>query len=73
MKTQCRMCGELDVECRHFELYVSGSEGVVLCHNCEMLLVEYVRTMARLMNTSFLRGYKSNTCKLTHGGGITRV
>jgi hypothetical protein len=42
MKTICGICRK-DDECRHIPLYVFGSEGLWLCHNCEMRLVDHVR------------------------------
>jgi len=39
---QCSVCNKME-EVRHIPLYVFGSEGIFLCHKCEMNLVEYVR------------------------------
>lgn len=46
MKTKCGICGE-ESECRHFDLYVFGSEGVSLCHGCEMLVNSFIEMMSR--------------------------
>lgn len=35
------MCLEM-AECRHLELYVFGSEGVSLCHPCEMKVNKFI-------------------------------
>ncbi len=40
--TYCMVCDE-ETECRHLALYVNGSEGLYICHGCEMELVEHVR------------------------------
>ena len=42
----CDMClGRFD-RMRHIPLYVFGSEGITLCHDCEMELCKYVRDRA---------------------------
>lgn len=46
-KALCSMCLETKEKTTHFDLYISGSEGVRLCHDCEMLIVEYIRESAR--------------------------
>ena len=33
-------------ETRHIPLYVYGSEGIQVCHNCEMGLVDHCRELA---------------------------
>jgi ribosome-binding protein aMBF1 (putative translation factor) len=33
---RCTICGHTVTQTRHFDLYVIGSEGVNLCHDCEM-------------------------------------
>ena len=43
----CRICDNT-AETRHLNLYVSGSEGVELCHPCEMSLVQHVRDMMNM-------------------------
>ncbi len=49
MKETCAIChgdgGEHAL--RHVNLYISGSEGLEVCHNCEMEIVEYVRGKMR--------------------------
>lgn len=32
---------------RHINLYVIGSEGLVVCHSCEMEIVEHIREKRR--------------------------
>ena len=68
----CMVCNEEELV-RYIDLYIVGSEGLVICHGCEMIVVEQTQTLRRLMRSSFQRGYKANVCKLTHGGGITRA
>jgi len=41
----CSICDE-KTECRSFELYVFGSEGIRLCHDCEMEVDEFIRNRA---------------------------
>jgi hypothetical protein len=40
--SHCMLCGE-EEGVRHIDLYVIGSEGLWVCHACEMKVVEYVR------------------------------
>ena len=46
MEGWCRVCVEFG-EVKHLPLYVSGSEGVELCNDCEMIVVDLVRSMIR--------------------------
>lgn len=45
-KSPCDMCLEMK-QTRYLDLYISGSEGTRLCHDCEMLVVHFVRDNAR--------------------------
>jgi len=42
----CRICG-IKGQVKNINLYVFGSEGVDICHNCNMLLDEFVSLLAR--------------------------
>ena len=42
VKTRCSICTKTD-ECRHFEIYVFGSEGVWLCHRGELTVCQFIR------------------------------
>ncbi len=41
------LCHSSPIEVRHINLYTFGSEGTYACHECEMLLVEFVRSLSR--------------------------
>jgi len=41
---QCSMCYQQDVMVRYINLYITGSEGIELCHPCEMVVVEFIRS-----------------------------
>ena len=41
----CRICGREAGVVRHLPIYAFGSEGVDVCHECEMQLVDYIRQM----------------------------
>ena len=41
----CYMCHELE-ETGHLALYVSGSEGLRVCHECEMAIVKFCQEQA---------------------------
>ena len=60
VKAECRICHVIE-ECRHVNLYVVGSEGLMLCHECEMRIVEYVRGMVSLTSKAKMAGYRA--CK----------
>ena len=63
METQqgyCRICGGLE-QLRHVNLYVVGSEGLNLCHECEMKIVEHVRSLVSLEGKARMLGHKA--CK----------
>ena len=45
LSTHCSICKEYE-ETRFFSLYVFGSEGIYLCHSCEMKVVEFIRELA---------------------------
>ena len=44
MITDCSICN-WQAETRYIDLFVFGSEGVRLCHECEMQLVEHCREL----------------------------
>jgi len=46
MVTNCTICDKTR-ETRYIDLFVEGSEGSRLCHDCEMLVVEFVREEKR--------------------------
>ena len=45
LETSCTTC-HTNTECRHFEMYVFGSEGVWLCHDCEMKVYKFIEQLA---------------------------
>ena len=42
LDTYCDICNEVGAT-RYFDLFTIGSEGTRLCHDCEMLVVEFIR------------------------------
>ena len=46
MITSCDICDDV-AETRYIDLFVTGSEGTRLCHDCEMLVVEFIREEQR--------------------------
>ena len=46
LSTHCSICMKYE-DTRFFSLYVFGSEGIYLCHSCEMKVVEFIRELAR--------------------------
>jgi len=57
---QCTICASVE-DVRHLPLYVIGSEGLQVCHTCEMDLVTHVRSLMHLAAVSRKTGYKA--CK----------
>ena len=47
----CRIC-YADAETRHLPLYISESEGLDICHGCEMELLTIIRSMIRTAHRS---------------------
>jgi len=45
LKTSCSCCFKVQV-CRHFEIYVFGSEGVWLCRSCLSEVEKFIRELA---------------------------
>jgi hypothetical protein len=43
----CMICLDNKKETRHVNLYVIGSEGLDVCHDCEMKIVDYIRDLIR--------------------------
>ena len=58
MKTDCRICGAEQTECRNINLYVTGSEGLTICHDCEMMLVTFVRNLLHFSAKNRIDVYK---------------
>lgn len=58
---QCWLCESEDEtrdKFKHFDLCVIGSEGVVLCHDCEIMLIEHLRNIRRISSRVKMRTYK---------------
>lgn len=45
---ECWICHR-ETETRYVELYVSGSEGLNICHACEMRVVEFIQGLSRFL------------------------
>lgn len=43
----CMACLNDDQQVRYIDLYVIGSEGLTICHSCEMKLVRKVQELRR--------------------------
>lgn len=61
---ECDVCSE-PAEVRHVNLYVNGSEGICICHACEMDLISYIRTIRSATGRAKLAIYKH--CMVTRG------
>ena len=55
---RCGICTD-EVELVHFiALYITGSEGLYICNECEMRLVNHVRGMKSLVAKAKMLGVK---------------
>jgi exo-beta-1,3-glucanase (GH17 family) len=58
---ECMICGQKEnnnITVRNIDLYIIGSEGLNICHECEMRLVQYIRDMRSLVATAKIVGVK---------------
>lgn len=60
---ECRIChqvacGDRTVTVRNLNLYVIGSEGLDICHACEMIIVNTVRHLMEVSARAKIVGYK---------------
>ncbi len=53
----CMIC-ESKEPTRHIELYIVGSEGLDVCHACEMIIVGYIRTLKGVNDMARMHGYR---------------
>lgn len=56
----CMICSGTN-EVRNIDLYIIGSEGLNVCHQCEMLIVKYInglRTVAAATKINFMKQQK---------------
>lgn len=51
----CSICQQ--PRTRHLPLYYCGSEGIHLCHECEMHVITYIRSLHNIAITSRKQGY----------------
>jgi hypothetical protein len=52
--TLCRAPGGT----RHLDLYVIGSEGIRVCHDCEMILVRFCESLKGVAGRAEKKGFK---------------
>lgn len=69
MITDCKICNAESVECRNLDLYVTGSEGLTLCHDCEMALVNYIRGLMNVATRIRFATYKRRKATAPAGTG----
>ena len=46
---KCSICLTEADETKHLPIYITGSEGIEICHDCEMALVEHIRSMRAIV------------------------
>jgi hypothetical protein len=56
----CMLCSDNKAETRYIDLYVIGSEGLRVCHKCEMKLVEFCHSLQRENLNINKEDYKKN-------------
>ncbi len=52
----CMVCKD-HILVRYIALYVIGSEGLLVCHTCEMQIVEFVRYLTHVHMEAWKRAY----------------
>jgi len=53
----CYMCHR-DKEIRNINLYVIGSEGLNICHDCEIMIVKHIQELSRINHLTKIEVYK---------------
>lgn len=65
---KCFLCEATPTE--NYDLFVDGSEGLDICHGCEMIIIGFIRTLRTVNGKAKKRGYKlalgKNNSKKTH-------
>lgn len=46
---KCWVCHR-KTETRYIDLYVAGSEGLRICHPCEMRVIEFIQGLSRFLH-----------------------
>ena len=59
----CFMCHGGPKMVRYVNLYTHGSEGTDLCHECEMKVVEFIRTAARTAVEEKIQAFRKQRSK----------
>lgn len=59
----CLIC-QSEKEVRNINLYIIGSEGLDICHACEMGLVHHIHELRRIASMAKLLTYKQMKKKL---------
>lgn len=60
----CRICGTHDVEVKHADFPINGSEGIWYCFNCNLVICDFIRGLqnrcghARLDAVKEMKGIK---------------
>ncbi len=61
----CIVCHD-ETETKHFSLYVNGSEGIELCHSCQIAVCEFIRRMQSACNKAFKQGLTNGRSFITN-------
>ena len=60
---ECDICTTNNPNNRNLPIYVNGSEGLIICHSCEMNLVSYINGLQSVINRSEKETYKKKRRK----------
>lgn len=55
----CRICRKSVDRVKNLDLYAFGSEGVNVCQQCELSLVEFIRALGHACLRAHLQGYRA--------------
>jgi len=57
MKQRCTIREKLE-ETRHLSIYINGSEGIEICHFCEMMVVNFLQRLMDFESRIKMNFYK---------------
>lgn len=59
MNNHCDLC-KFETKTRYLDLFVNGSEGLNICHSCEMKMVESARNIQAEAMRNRKKSYQEN-------------
>ena len=63
----CTLCHDSEVSVKRLDLYTIGSEGTLVCHTCELELVQFAQALMRANGDKRLAAFKAKRLKENNG------